>query len=852
MLGFIKMDAGALTRLITVALGGFWLYPASGAGLLPAGSDATVIDYPENRATRVTAFTPAQAQWSLSGEDAARFSVAHGVLRFAREGRRAFRPDFEAPRDADGDNRFRLVAQAQVDGDEVVHEIVVQVGDRDEPGRVRLDSLHPVQGEPVTAALQDPDGALEDVAWRWERSVGIEQWQEIPGALQARYTPQAGDTGRHLRAVASYVDRHGIAEAAGASPNPVLGPRLASLEVLVESDPEQVLRPAFDPKILHYGIACTEPDVLVLKVSVAPGVRLAVNGARPAGDAVAVAVSVSDDVTLSLDSADGGHTRYTLHCMPSALAAIRTHSPPGARPLESLLAVAAGAWVAVIDGHGIPRVQRHTEAPPGNAGFFLLPFGEGEDRRWAYAEPGSALEWGWKVLAEWAWVVLDRAFSPLLKVDTAPPLRATARHDFRLLEDGAMLLMGYEPAALDFSPLNAWGLAGPEGEPWEEETETRDSVIQVLEPDGRIRWSWGAWGRLPLEDCTQRSFPHDFAHLDAIAPVRWAGEKGLRDGVLASFRDCSSVLLLDPEAPAGEEIVWRIGQSNLNSHEWAERGLGPVPLRVAGDPEGAFCSQHAAQLLPNGNLLLFDNGVACVVDPGTRAPLSRPGETFSRAVEYALDLEHGEAVFVRDHALAGRHDVLNWIGGHVAVLDNGDWLVSWGRGRTEAAPGTVVPDDIVTRVDPETGEESFSILQIRSEDVPGGTVRAVPVPALALSRNPGSLAGSFPDLLPEFHEGPDSRLAIEIAFSRAVADFGVETPSIQAEGATLAAVEPELAPGKPTHGYRLIFEPDGDAPLTLRFLEHIACEAGGICAADGTKLSAVPAAALIPFENRAR
>ena len=74
------------------------------------------------------------------------------------------------------------------------------------------------------------------------------------------------------------------------------------------------------------------------------------------------------------------------------------------------------------------------------------------------------------------------------------------------------------------------------------------------------------------------------------------------------MRGCSSVLLLDPARPEGEEVVWRLGDSNLAPQAWAARGLGPAPLALAGDPEGAFCGQHAAQLLANGHLLLYDNG----------------------------------------------------------------------------------------------------------------------------------------------------------------------------------------------------------------------------------------------------
>ena len=108
-------------------------------------------------------------------------------------------------------------------------------------------------------------------------------------------------------------------------------------------------------------------------------------------------------------------------------------------------------------------------------------------------------------------------------------------------------------------------------------------------------------------------------------------------------------------------------------------GHRPRPLDFINDPEGEFCGQHSARILPNGNVFLFDNGSVCVIEPWTFEQLGREGNDFSRAVEYALDLENHEAVFVRDHSLRGTRDHLGYANGTVFALDNGDWLVSWGR-----------------------------------------------------------------------------------------------------------------------------------------------------------------------------
>ena len=605
------------------------------------------IAYPEGPVARVLSLpvdTPSDA-WRLSGPDAARFRIEAGALRFAAP------PDFERPEDADGDNRYAVtLRRADADGEAMA--VTVRVQDRDEPGRAVLQPWRPVVGEPVTVSLSDPDRAETAPAptVHWERWRGPGEWRAIPQATGLRYIPTAADAGRPLRAVLSYADHHGPDRQVVAElPNPVVGPMLTALTARTDSarsrpaSQDPALRPAFDPRILHYGVRCDERDVMTVSFAAPPGVRVSVNGIQPhpgQEGSVAVAVTPVSDVAVTVAAADGAWTTYTLHCMPPELWAIRT-APDPARPLGVLLAIKHGPWAAILDEHGVPRA--HVRAGGDKADFFLRPFGSGPDLRWAHA----GLPEGDRFAVQW-WTVLDRALAPLRTVATAGPLTTTGRHDFRLLADGSTLLMTHEPSVRDLS-----GLAFPDrdGNPYGKAVEMKDSAIQLRGPDGAVRWTWSSWGRMPLEDCTQHRFPGDWAHVNSVELTV--------QGVLASFRGCSAILMIDPDAAPGAEIAWRIGASNLGPEDWQRRGLGPPPLRIVGDPEGAFCGQHAAQLLPPPpgltlpRLLMFDNGAACVTDPRTGEPLGRKSGVYSRAVEYALDLEHGEAVFVRDHALGG-------------------------------------------------------------------------------------------------------------------------------------------------------------------------------------------------------
>jgi len=813
------------------------------------------VEYPENGARRILGLAglpgaaPAAGaggavSWTLSGPDAGLLAVEAGALRFARDPATGalFLPGFEAPADADGDNRYEAtLTGASADGTAIAHGVTVTVTDVDEPGRAALSAsgLRPAVGIPVTAALADPDRIAEPVTWTWERSAGPGAWTAIPDANGPRHAPTAADAGHHLRVTALYADRFGAGKRVRAvTPERVRGPALAALSAETarsRADSTAAMHPAFSPDVTHYTIGCDGADTMNLSFAAPGGVRLAVGGVQPrppgpdgtTGAAVTVSGAAMgaerDAVTVTVSDAAGAATRYTVRCAPAPFVRLRAEGRIG-----SLLAVAAGPWIALLDENAVPRrIARIADAAGNaarNAGFFLLTFGEGRERRWAHALPSKETEWEWRVL--------DRDWRPLRTVTTAPPLVRTGRHDFTLFEDGSTLLMAYEPALRDFS-----GLAVPDrdGNPWGTAQETRDSAIQIAGPDGAARWTWSSWGRIPLGDCRQHRFPDDWAHVSSVRPA-----PGGR--VLASFRGCSSIMLLDPGAPAGEEIVWRIGGTNLAPADWAARGLGPAPLTVVGDPEGTFCGQHAAQMPVHDRLLVFDNGVACVTDPATRGPVGRRGEEFSRVVEYAIDEEAGEAVFVRARSLHGRRDMLGRVGGHVAVMPDGRWLVSWGW---PPGQGAAVPphghDEAVTLVDPESGAETFSLSDLVAEGIPRGHLRAVPVRAEALAPAPVPLAAELPDGTPAGHGGAGTMLEIAVAFSRPVAAFAPGTPSIEATGARIADAAPLDGFGRPANLWRIALAPDGDGPVTFALRPGLACDAGGICTADGRRLADVPA-----------
>ena len=92
-----------------------------------------------------------------------------------------------------------------------VTTVTINVTNVEEDGAVALSSHSPVVGGEVTATLSDPDGGITSLVWTWETSSNGTNWVEATGVATdagdtSTYVPVEADTGRYLRANATYTD----------------------------------------------------------------------------------------------------------------------------------------------------------------------------------------------------------------------------------------------------------------------------------------------------------------------------------------------------------------------------------------------------------------------------------------------------------------------------------------------------------------------------------------------------------------------------------------------------------------------------------------------------------------------
>ena len=806
---------------------------------LTALTGPATVAYEENRAVRVATYSASSEAdqdgltWSLSGADADSFRIDEpaGVLRFdlAVVSPNLFSPppDYDAPADADSDGAYEVTVEV---GDGVTsHALAVEVTitDQDEAGTLTLSTTRPQFGVALTTTLTDPDDVTGTVTYQWERSVGRGAWTGIVAATASSYTLTSAETGHFLRVTATYTDGHGGGKTAAARTSEVVTADLLSGLTVSTTDSAansgHALRPSFDAGILHYSIGCAAADeTMTLTPTAGSGVRLSIDGTQvSSAESRTVDVDADSEVRVTLAGASGAATTYFVRCLSGDLLDMTVTTASGATGvIEDLIMFGVRKFgeqsLAIVDANGAARFHLKNEW---QAGYFRAAWVASEGGyRYSYNKKGGGRHWQ----------ILDQNLEEIANVGTVAPLTSTNNHDARILENGNYVLFSDEPADRDLSGLTFGSFSTPE--------RMRDAAIQVRTPAGESLFVWNSYDAVPLEDC-KPGFPPsqpDYAHLNTVQMVDG-------DIQVASLRGCSTVLRIDPDLPGNHKVVCRLGLTNLSDEQWEGLGKGPPPLEIIGDAEGQFCAQHGSSLLPNGHLILYDNGLKCMEDPWLDTDLlPRPGGEYSRAVEYALDVDNGEAVFLRDHSLGGTRSKLGSVHGHVEALDNGDWLIGWGGGG-----GTRKPTESVTQVDPNTGEEKFSITVLNTVGSPD-SLRPIPLPPVALADDPVPLRAEFLDSgTSSFHAQGGPRPTVVIAFNQPVADFENDTPSLGVQGATVDSVDPYFVTGESAHAYRITLIPDSAASVSINLLAGQNCAGGGICTADGAALTETPAARTI-------
>jgi hypothetical protein len=208
-------------------------------------------------------------------------------------------------------------------------------------------------------------------------------------------------------------------------------------------------------------------------------------------------------------------------------------------------------------------------------------------------------------------------------------------HELRILPNGNYLILGFDTHKVDMSQIVAGGRTS---------ATIIGYVLQEIDKDKNVIFEWKTWDHLDITDSytdlTQGTI--DVAHGNSI-DVDFDGN------FLVSLRNTQEIVKINRVTG---EIIWRLG-GKKNQFEFINDTLG-------------FSWQHAARRLPNGNIMLFDNGYR-------REPSVM---SFSRALEYKIDENNKTAALVWQYR--NTPDIYSIGLGYSQRLPGGNTLIAWG------------------------------------------------------------------------------------------------------------------------------------------------------------------------------
>ena len=217
-----------------------------------------------------------------------------------------------------------------------------------------------------------------------------------------------------------------------------------------------------------------------------------------------------------------------------------------------------------------------------------------------------------------------------------PPITvaATNSHDLHLLPDGEALLFGFVEQTVDMTAFGGPSNANVVGD-----------VLERLTTAAEPTFAWNSFDYLEPSEiqpaCARLSASTvDFTHANSIAVMD--------DGTyLIGSRNLSQAIKIDP---ASGNIIWRLGGQKSD-------------FTFVNDSLNGFTCQHAVRELPNGDIILFDDGNG-----------HHPQQ--SRAVEYALDLNAMTATLV--WSATADPPLYTDVLGYAQRLDDGNTLITYG------------------------------------------------------------------------------------------------------------------------------------------------------------------------------
>ncbi|MGA2297357.1 MAG: aryl-sulfate sulfotransferase [FCB group bacterium] len=238
-----------------------------------------------------------------------------------------------------------------------------------------------------------------------------------------------------------------------------------------------------------------------------------------------------------------------------------------------------------------------------------------------------------------------------------PEIYSIDFHETEALSNGHYLLLCQEKNFIDLSNIVPRG---------KKNAQVNSNVLVETDHSGTIFWQWKAKDYLKITDVTAdidlTQQVIDFTHINSFVEDN-------DSNLIISFRHLDEITKINK---ATRQLIWRFGGSMCKNNQFT------FTNDSNNDNNGfkGFSHQHSISLLPNGNILMFDNG-----------NLKNP--QYSRAVEYNIDQVKKTATKVWEYK--NSPPIYQSDMGSVFRLPNGNTLINWGGQQiTEVKPDNSV------------------------------------------------------------------------------------------------------------------------------------------------------------------
>lgn len=405
---------------------------------------------------------------------------------------------------------------------------------------------------------------------------------------------------------------------------------LSSIEISTGS-----IYPEFNPETKDYFITSlnTLKNIQITLNDYDHSKKIYINGVRVKNKITSLKLNIGDDIVIQSGKNNETSTKYTIHYLPSDMPKINVITKNN--PSDGYIFINqfhlsnsnpnSTNYLAILDNDGFPVYYKKTNNQIINFKYFETNTNQ---KRYSYNDHTLG-----KI------IVMNENFNEIKQLELLPnnghgSIRAD-NHDFVYFNDNHYILPAYinRPGV----NMNAYGGANS--------VELIDFAFQEI-LNGQVIFEWNSANFLEFLQHTDPIYYQQYAtnpkvdyfHFNSIAI------DPNDNNFIVSARHMNQIYKINRTSG---QIMWRFGGSNDD--------FNLTGNKIISHP-------HHATILPNGNLLLFDNGV-------TKTPQQ------SRVVEFDIDENNFTATIANQYTETGRYfDIM----GSAQKLQNGNYFIGWG------------------------------------------------------------------------------------------------------------------------------------------------------------------------------